>query len=141
MLLHSPLRTPHKPWQFLCYITAGGRNDFTKWDAKLSVKARAKRDVAMRYLRVQPPERWNRPLASSLGNHLYVIHFSDENGTAHRLCGFFDLQNHAFVICVTIVEKDGKYNPQDYEKRTLDARTQVARAFAQHTAPWPWRIQ
>ncbi|MDO9404897.1 MAG: hypothetical protein Q7T87_12765 [Polaromonas sp.] len=138
MLLQSQMRQPEKPWEFRHYLTDSGRNDMEKWDANLSKRGRANRDTAMRYLRNQPIERWTRPEASSIGDHLYVIHFKDENGSAHRLCGFFDLDYHAFVICVTIIEKDGKYKPKDYEKSTIQARANVAGVFEQRTASCTW---
>lgn len=138
MLLHSKTRPPLQPWKFLHYLSKSGRNDIAAWDVDLSKKARANRNTAMRYLKVQPSDRWSRPLASPLGDHLYVIHFRDENGSAHRLCGFFDADHHAFVICVTIIEKDGKYKPENYEQRTNQARANVAGAFEQRTTSCDW---
>ena len=134
MLLHSTEKPPEKPWAFLWYLTDSGRNNLVKWDTGLSTKAKVNRNTAMKYLRVQPLSRWSRPEASPLGNGLYVIHFKDENSTAHRLCGFIDHEHHAFVICVTIIEKDGKYNPDDYETRTLTAKRKVQGDFNKHTA-------
>lgn len=138
MLLQSPIRTPDSPWNFLFFVTETGRNNILKWDQKLSTKAKANRNIAMKYLRVQPIERWRRPQASSLGKHLYVIHFHDENRTTHRMCGFVDALHHVFVICVTMIEKDGTYNPADYEERTLHAQELVSGNFDKHTAPCTW---
>jgi hypothetical protein len=138
MLLFSSDRTPFEPWHYRFYAPIVGRNDFAKWNSRLSAKARANRDVKMRFLKVQPLSRWTRPTASPLGKHLYVIHFQDENGSAHRLCGFVSIEHHAFVICVTITEKDGKYNPTDYEARTLQAKNHVDGAFNERTNKWPW---
>ena len=138
MLLHSVAKAPLVPWKIYWFIPSSGRNNFAKWDAKLSLKGRIKRNTALKYLRVEPLSRWTRPEASPLGNHLYVIHFSDENGAAHRMCGFIDLSNHAFVICVTMIEKDGKYNPDDYEARTLKAQLEIQSQFKKFTLECPW---
>lgn len=138
MLLQSIEKAPLTPWRIYWYLTDSGRNVFSKWDEKLSVKARVKRNTALKYLRVEPLSRWTRPEASPLGNHLYVIHFNDENSTAHRMCGFIDLEHHAFVICATIIEKDGIYIPDDYEKRTLLAKENVLGDFDKHTCVCPW---
>lgn len=138
MLLQSFQKSPETPWAIYWYLTDSGRNNFTKWDAKLSLKGRVKRNTALKYLRVEPLSRWVRPEASPLGNLLYVIHFNDENSTAHRMCGFIDLAHHAFVICATMIEKDGTYNPNDYEARTLSSQIDVQADFDKHTLECPW---
>jgi hypothetical protein len=138
MLLQSSARSPEFPWAYYWYLTDSGRNNFIKWDARLSTTAKVKRNTAMKYLRVQPLSRWSRPEASSLGNHIYVIHFNDENRTSHRICGFVDLEHHAFVICATMIEKDGAYHPADYETKTLSAQINVQGNFGKHTLACPW---
>lgn len=138
MLLQSHQKAPETPWIIYWYLTGTGRNNFTKWDKNLSIKGRVKRNTALKYLRVEPLSRWVRPETSPLGNLLYVIHFTDENRTAHRMCGFIDLAHHAFVICVTMIEKDGTYNPNNYEARTLSAKLDVQADFDKRTLECPW---
>jgi len=140
MLMQSLHRTPAAPWTFRLYLGANGRNDFTKWDAALSAAGKARRNGSMRFLRAEPPQRWDRPHASALGNHVYVIRFHDQTGFKHRLFGYFDLEHHAFVICVIGYEQGDKYHPDDYEKRTERCRDEVSLGFNQRTVECPWPV-
>jgi hypothetical protein len=140
MLLHSPARTPDQLWEIRCFLRESGRNECAKWHQNLSTRARVKLRVRLAYLRAQPESRWQRPEASPLGNHVAVIRFTDENGTQHRLTGYFDHKHHAFVICVLGVEKDETYTPADYEQQTHSRRSEVGERFAERTAAWPWDI-
>ena len=92
----------------------------------------------MLYLRQQPLQRWVRPEASPLGNHLYVIHFADQNRTQHRICGVAYPSYHVFVMCVTIVEKGGRYYPIDYEARTLECRSELLGGVHERSIASPW---
>ncbi len=95
----------------------------------------------MRFLREHPCEHWERPKASPLKNNSYVIRFKDENGTEHRLFGFFHLTNHVFVICFAGTERDSKYYPVDYEKRLARLRIEVSDSFKERTVDCPWPVQ
>ena len=141
VLMHSPVRTPDTPWEFRLYLGPGGRNAFTKWDNGLSAAGRARRNTAMKFLRVEPPQRWDRPHASSLGHNVYVIRFKDQTGFQHRLYGYFDLQHHAFVICETGYEKDSVYFPSGYIERTERCRTDVSMDFNGRTTICPWPLE
>ena len=138
--MHSSWRTPAVPWAIRLYLTETGRNDFSKWNASLSTKGRARRDSNIKFLRFQPEERWRRPEAAALGNHASVIHFQDETTFQHRLFGYFDLENHAFVICVVGFEQGNKYHPKDYEQRIQQRRASVGDAFNKRTIPCPWPV-
>lgn len=140
MLLQSPLRTPEKPWEIRCFLRASGKNDCEKWHQGLTKRAQVKLRTHLHYLRAQPESRWVRPGAVALKDHVCVIHFTDENRTQHRLTGYFDADNHAFVICVLGIEKDRVYTPADYESQTHDCRNEVRGQFEQRTARWPWPI-
>lgn len=141
VVMLSPLRSPSAPWAFRLYIGQSGRNRLQDWSERLSVKARAKRDSTMKFLRVQPEQRWSRPQASPLGNHVYVIRFTDETGKQHRLFGYFALEHHAFVICLAGFEKDGRYQPKDYEERTKQCRVEVDPDCLGRTVECPWPVE
>jgi hypothetical protein len=79
-VMHSKERTPASPWKFRLFASESGASDLTKWDSKLSVAGRARRDAHMRFLCVQPPTRWSRPQASPLGDNVYVIRFKTRPG-------------------------------------------------------------
>lgn len=137
MLLHRTTHAPDQPWEIRCYVKER-RNDFEKWHAGLSVTGKARLAITLKYLCVRAESDWQRPHASTAGDHLGVIRFKDENRTQHRLTGYFDLAHHAFVICVAGIEKDGVYAPPDYEKRASACRESVGQYFDKRTSPWPW---
>lgn len=142
MLLQSRLRTPHRPWAIRCLASTQRWADYAKWyERALTVKGRAKLATTLRYLVTEPSERWMRPKAVVLKDHVAVIHFSDENGMQHRITGYFDRKHHAFVMCVFGHEKDDQYQPGDYEERTLRDRSEVAGAFEQRTVAWPYELR
>ena len=138
--MQSTLRAPAIPWRFRLLIAESGKNEFNAWDRGLSAKARAKRDTNIRFLSEQPCERWERPTASPLGHNSYVIRFKDENGTEHRLFGFFHTENHVFVICFPGTERDSQYYPADYEERLARLRGEISAKFAQRTVDCSWPI-
>lgn len=140
MLLQSTDRTPLEAWEIRCYLRHSGKNDFVKWHAGLSKRAQVKLRTALQYLRYQPATRWTRPDAVALGDHVCVIHFSDENRTQHRVTGFHDVTNHVFVMCVIGFEKDGTYTPADYENQTRECRLEVNGRLSERTCEWPWSI-
>jgi len=140
MLMQSPLRSPAEPWEIRCFLKESGRNEAEKWHLALNKRMQVRLRTHLNHLRFQPEQRWTRPDAAALGDHLCVIHFKDENRTQHRLTGYFDIKNHAFVICVYGFEKDGVYTPQDYADKTRQCREDVGNDFQQRTAVWPWRI-
>lgn len=139
-VMHSTLRTPHTSWAFRLWLSPSGRNELSKWDAKLSTQGKARRNTAMKFLRVQPAERWSRPQASPLSDHVYVIRFHDETHSQHRLFGYFDLDHHAFVICFAGNEKDGVYHPADYVQRTIRCRQELSGHFSERTVECSWPI-
>lgn len=140
VLLHSPLRTPDSPWEIRLFLTEAGRSPVEEWNKAVSVKGRAKRDATLRFLQVQPSARWSRPKASAVGDNVYVIRFTDENGFQHRLYGYQDTPHHAFVICFHGYEQNDEYFPVDYTQRVKQCRTAVGEDFFQRTAPCAWPL-
>lgn len=115
---------------------SNGRSVVERQDAELSKTGKARRDVEIAYLRQQPLTRWTRPHASSLGDHLYVIRFRDENRKQHRMFGFADIPHHLFVICLTGYEKDNVYHPHDYIDRVKRCRDDIGPRIDERTRLW-----
>ena len=136
----SSVRPPDAPWAFRLYVSESGRNDLNKWDAGLSEVGRARRSSSMKFLRTEPPQRWDRPHASSLGHNVYVIRFRDQTNFQHRLFGYFDHPNHAFVICVSGFEKDSAYHPDDYVERVDACRLAATVDPRKRTVACTWPI-
>ena len=140
-LLEQPVKAVVSVWEYRLYVTPSGRNDIAKWDAKLSARARAKRNTNMKFLRDKPATQWSRPSASPISDNVYVIRFKDENGSEHRMFGYHDLQYHAFVICFEGYEKDNVYYPTDYEERVKKFRTEIAGKFDERTIACTWPVK
>ncbi len=139
-LMLSVSRAPDSPWVFMLYVSQSGKNEFTAWNASLSAAGKARRNAALKFLRVQPEQRWARPYASFIGHHGYVIRFKDETGFQHRLFGFFDPTHHSFVISVIGFEQNDVYHPKDYVKRTTERRVDVLADYGQRTVDCPWPV-
>lgn len=102
-----------KAWRFRCIQSARGVDLIDAWHNTLSKKARAKLERAMEHLAVQEKTEWSRPHASSLGNRIYVIRFSDENRTQHRVAGHFHGESNVFILTQPAIEKDDQYDPEN----------------------------
>lgn len=139
-LLQGSLKPVFAVWEFRLWLTESGRNDHEKWNSGLSATARARRDMNMRFLRDKPATLWERPDASPLGDNLYMIRFKDENGSQHRLFGYHDLKNHAYVICFEGFEKDNVYHPTDYKERIRKCRSDIEGQFNERTIVCPWPV-
>jgi len=73
---------------------------------------------------------WKRPSACSIGDHIYVIHFSDESGKQWRPFGHIDLERSAFVFTESAYEKDDVYHPHDAVERAKRHRDSVTADFS-----------
>lgn len=105
---------PSCAWRFRCLKSERGEDLIDRWKGKnLSKKATAKLERALEYLCVRPKSEWARPHASPLGNHIYVIRFSDENRAQLRVAGHFHGETRFFVMTQPAVEKDDKYDPEN----------------------------
>lgn len=107
----------NKPkWHFRCFIDH--REICLVCDAikPLSKTAKANMRVALQILSFQDKTEWNRPHASSIKNHIYVIRFKDENRTQHRLFGHFHDDRKCFVMSLKGTEKGNKYEPANYNE-------------------------
>ena len=99
-----------------------------------SKKAAAKFDRTLDHLVQVDKTSWSRPHASPLGDHIYVIRFTDENRTQLRVFGHFEDLEHCFVMTLSGGEKDDQYEPSNYASQTQDRRTLVSSDFFGRTS-------
>jgi hypothetical protein len=98
-------------WTFRCYVDHRGMNVVLDWLSKLSPKARQNLKRTLEQLATKPKTAWERPHASPLGNHIYVIRFNDENRTQWRVYGEHEDERGCFVLTNYGTERGGKYDP------------------------------
>jgi hypothetical protein len=98
-------------WLYRCYVDHRGKSIVADWVKSKSKKAQMNLRRTLEHLSQKPRETWERPQSSSLGNHIYVIRFKDENGTQWRIYGEHDLQHKCFVLCCTGTERGNIYDP------------------------------
>lgn len=135
---HEPLifMQPSKiRWNFHCLISDRGVDTIDKWRDGLSKTAKANLDRALEHLRVQKKTEWDRPHASSVGNHIYVIRFKDENRTQWRLFGHFYDEHNCFVATLGGTERDGVYFPSGYKDSCAREKIACDQDFARRTKP------
>lgn len=123
--------TKGPPWTFYCRMDRGA-DVIDEWYMKLQVKARARFTRALDQLRERPLKDWTRPLASSLGDHIYVIRFKDHSSLPHRVFGHFVGDRAAFVMTVTAIEKDYAYIPSNCKDQADRYREIISNDFAKH---------
>ena len=119
-------------WKFLCYRNASGKNQISPHLVRLSKSGIMKLRRTLEHLQVKPQTAWSRPQASPTGNNIYVIHFTDENRTQHRLFGHHEITFQEFVITLFGVEKDGKYAPANYISICTDRKCECLAAPRKH---------
>lgn len=110
--------------QFRCMVTDRGTCALKVWlnDRSLSKAAHASLDRSIDQLSHQPPQNWSKPNpASSIGNHINVIRFHDENRKQHRIFGHFS-DSASFVMTLSGFEKDRIYHPTNYEGKSGEYR-------------------
>ena len=93
-------------WRFKCFLSERGSDVIDEWHEKISKKGRAKLLRTMEHLVAQPLSEWARPYASPLRDHIYVIRFTDENRTQHRVIGHFHADTLYFILTQPAIEKD-----------------------------------
>ena len=106
---------------FFCYRNTVGKNLIDSHLRQLSKRASFNLRRTLEHLRVKPFHFWDRPHASPLGNHIYVIRFKDEQRTQHRFFGHHQAGQTVFVITLYGQEKDNHYEPSNY-RRTCEHR-------------------
>ena len=121
------------PWRFICYKKTADHCEISKQLAKVSTKGRAKLLRTLETLQCLPQHRWERPHASTVINadHIYVIRFTDENRTQHRIFG--NHQGGYFICTLMGIEKGGKYEPANYGKIAVSRMGDCERDFHKYT--------
>lgn len=128
------MEEPASAWRFRCFRSERGEDLIDRWISKtLSKKARAKLERALEYLCVRPKTEWSRPYASPLGNHIYVIRFSDENRAQLRIAGHFHGNTKLFVMTQPAVEKDDEYDPENLTELANDHKNTCDSKFNNRT--------
>ena len=112
-------------WKFVSYIDESGTNLVNATLKSLGSYALGSFVTAHRFVVTAQKTHWSRPHASSLGDNIYVIRFTDKAGTQHRFFGFFDDNNDRFVICLYGTERDDKYEPSNYVQLTKRIRESI----------------
>ncbi|WP_447902670.1 hypothetical protein [Stenotrophomonas pavanii] len=114
----------HKDWNYHQMLDRR-RGVITHWfeKEKISVKAKASLERALDQLRRMPIQRWERPHASKIGDHTYVIRFTDVAKVQLRIFGHFYQPHDSFVMTGNGTERDYVYYPKNYASVAEKART------------------
>lgn len=129
------MQLPKIRWNFHCLVSDRGVDATDKWKDGLSKTAQANLDRALEHLRFQKKTEWDRPHASPLGNHIYVIRFKDENRTQWRLFGHFYDEHDCFVATLGGTERDGIYFPAGYKDNCAREKSVCDKDFGKRTKP------
>ncbi len=106
---------PHPAWNYHERV-ADARGVMSAWKRQQPVALQAKFDRVLDQLRQMPKSQWHKPApASALGNHIYVIRFTDVTKKQIRLFGHFFDAHQAFVMTFDGYEKDNVYYPAHYQ--------------------------
>lgn len=116
------------PWVFRTYRKASGRDDVQDWYRALRGADRAAVLNALKYLREQPRENWNRardfaPLhgkVAGLGELIFKF-----GGVQNRLVGFFGPFRMSFTILLPVAKKGRAFDPRDWENISLRRKAEV----------------
>lgn len=120
----------------------GKKPVISDWKGRVQVALRAKLDRALDQLRQMPKSQWHKPApASHIGDHTYVIRFTDQTGMQIRLFGHFHDPHDAFVMTFVGHEKDGKYIPEGYEALAQVHRANCSENFQTATQPYGNRCE
>lgn len=124
----------HAPWNYHEQLNRT-RGVISHWAEreKISKKAMASLERALDQLRQLPMNRWERPHASKIGDHTFVIRFTDVKRVQLRVFGHFYQPHKSFVMTGTGSEKDYVYTPKNYAQIAADAREVCIQDFARRT--------
>jgi hypothetical protein len=120
-------------WNFHELTGRGGGGVISSEARSLGVGGEARLDRAIDHLRQLERTNWNRPTASCLGNHIYVIRLKDQSLVQRRVFGHFHAPHEAFVMTLLGHEKDNVYYPHDYEPRAQQHKTDCDADFQGRT--------
>lgn len=124
-----------KAWRFHCFLSERGEDLIDSWHAGISKKGKAKLERTLEHLAVQEKTAWDRPNASPIGDHIYVIRFTDENRMQHRIAGHFHGISLAFVLTQPGYEKDNVYYPKNFAQLAKSHKSVCDSDFPGRTRP------
>ena len=108
----SPVRLPIVKWKWRCFRDDQGTNVVIDWVTAKSKGGQARLKNALDQLSQLEKQHWHKPQpSSSIGNHIYVIRFSDENRTQWRIYGHHKDAIRTFVLTNYGTERGNKYDP------------------------------
>ena len=96
----------------------GTRNPWQSWHDRQSKAVRARHDVVIRFLEAG---HWNEPYAKQLVGYDGLVEIIITKGVAHRLLGFYGLDQGDFTVVIACAHKGDNYYPKD-AKDTAKAR-------------------
>ena len=99
----------------MCFLSDGGRDVIRDWYDEQTSEVQAEFDVALSYLREQPPAQWVRPSFGTLTGEcagLGEIRFK-ANKVQHRPIGFFGPERMQFTLLLCAIEKGRKFIPKN----------------------------
>lgn len=111
----------------------------TEWikSTHLTIKARARFERALDQLRQIPKSSWHKPTpASNIGDHTYVIRFTEVTGAQIRVFGHFFDPHNSFVMTFDGGEKDYEYIPSDYQDVAQHHRAECDKDLQGKTLPF-----
>jgi hypothetical protein len=103
--------------------------------ATVDKKAQARFERALDQLRQMPRQAWSKPApASHLGNHTYVIRFTDTSRQQLRVFGHFYDPHDCFAMTSHGCERDNVYDPENYQAISIGHKSTCDQDFARRTA-------
>ena len=99
----------------MCFLSDGGKDVIRDWYDEQASEVQAEFDVALSYLREQPPAQWVRPSFGTLTGKcagLGEIRFK-ANKVQYRPIGFFGPERMQFTLLLCAIEKGGKFIPKN----------------------------
>jgi hypothetical protein len=119
-----------------------GEGVISKWlrTSKIDKKGQARFERALDQLQKLPKTSWHKPNpASNIGDHTYVIRFTDASRAQHRVFGHFFDSHAAFVMTFNGNERDNVYYPTDYQLLAQQYRSACDAGFFSQTCPFSER--
>ncbi|WP_197507059.1 hypothetical protein [Mitsuaria sp. 7] len=113
-----------------------GKGVISTWVEKsnFSPKSEARMDRAIDQLRQLPKTSWHKPHpASGIGDHIFVIRFTDVTNAQKRIFGHFNDSHECFVMTLDGYEKDDVYVPSNYKALALEHRGECEKDFFVNT--------
>ena len=128
-------------WNYHERFNRGG-GVISKWlrESRIDKKAQARFERALDQLQKLPKASWHKPNpASIIGDHTYVIRFTNANRSQHRVFGHFFDPHSSFVMTFNGNERDNAYLPSNYQLLAQQFRSACDTDFFSQTRAFPDR--